>query len=102
GAFAAVFVAPWLTPFSIGVGAFALVLFAFLAAVYLTLEAGDEEERGAFRARALISGVLVGALAAAVLLLAPAHVRHALIASAWAGPLQLAAAVCALAALGLL
>jgi cytochrome bd ubiquinol oxidase subunit II len=38
GPFAAVFITPWLTPFSISVGVFALVLFAYLAAVYLTLD----------------------------------------------------------------
>ena len=32
------FVRPWLAPFPLAVGALALVLFAFLAAVYLTLE----------------------------------------------------------------
>src|SRR5205807_3028426 len=37
--FFAVYVAPWLTPFALSVGLFALVAFAFLAAVYLTLEA---------------------------------------------------------------
>src|SRR5262249_2305065 len=37
GSFAAVFVAPWLTPFVLSVGAFALAVFGFLAAVYLTL-----------------------------------------------------------------
>ena len=30
---------PWLTPFSVAVGVFALVLFGYLAAVYLTMEA---------------------------------------------------------------
>lgn len=32
GSFAAVFIRPWLTPFSLAVGAFALALFAYLAA----------------------------------------------------------------------
>jgi cytochrome d ubiquinol oxidase subunit II len=98
GSFTEVFVTPWLTPFAMSVGGFALTLFAFLAAVYLTLEAGDAEERAAFRARALVSGVLVGGLAATVLVLANRDVRDALTASAWALPLHLATGVCAVAA----
>jgi cytochrome d ubiquinol oxidase subunit II len=98
GSFADVFVTPWLTLFSLSVGVFALTLFAFLAAVYLTLEAGDEEERAAFRARALVSGVLVGGLAATVLILANRDVRQALTASAWALPLHIATGGSAVAA----
>src|SRR5256886_15184571 len=37
--FYATYVASWLNPFALAVGLFALVAFAFLAAVYLTLEA---------------------------------------------------------------
>src|SRR5439155_12740417 len=33
----------WLTPFSVSVGLFTLTLFAYLAAVYLTLEARDAD-----------------------------------------------------------
>ncbi|HEY9466116.1 MAG TPA: cytochrome d ubiquinol oxidase subunit II [Vicinamibacterales bacterium] len=98
GSFTDVFLTPWLTPFALSVGVFALTLFAFLAAVYLTLEARDAEERAAFRARALISGVLVGGLAAMVLVLANQDVRHALTASTWALPLHLATGVSAVAA----
>jgi len=96
--FTTVFIKPWLTPFALSVGLFALVLFGFLAAVYLTLEAHDVEERGAFRQRALISGAAVGVLAAIVLALANADVRHALVASAWAIPLHFATGVSAVAA----
>src|SRR5690242_359382 len=38
GGFYRIYVAPWLTPFTLSVGVFALIAFAFLAAVYLTLE----------------------------------------------------------------
>jgi cytochrome bd ubiquinol oxidase subunit II len=76
GSFAGVYLIPWLTPFSLSVGVFALVLFAYLAAVYLTLEADDAEEGAAFRTRALLSGVAVGVLAAVVLLLATPDVRN--------------------------
>ncbi len=98
GSFAAVFIRPWLTPFSLAVGAFALALFAYLAAVYLTLEAGDPETRGAFRARALLSGAAVGVLAATALLLASAELRAELISSSWAIPLHLFTGACAVAA----
>jgi cytochrome bd ubiquinol oxidase subunit II len=98
GSFVAIYVSPWLTPFSMAVGLFALSLFGYLAAVYLTLEAHDAEERAAFRLRALVSGAVVGALAGSVLLLADADVRAALLTSAWALPLHLATAASALAA----
>ena len=55
--FYAGYVAPWLTPFALSVGVFALVAFAFLAGVYLTLEARDAELQEDFRRRALGSGV---------------------------------------------
>lgn len=57
------YVAPWLTPFSIAVGLFALACFAFLAAVYLTLEASDRELQEDFRRRAMASGAAVVVLA---------------------------------------
>src|SRR6185503_4200270 len=48
GGFVATFVAPWLTPFGLSVGLLTLVLFAFLAAVYLTVEARDPALREVF------------------------------------------------------
>ena len=102
GPFTTVFVRPWLTPFALSVGVFALVLFGYLAAVYLTLEAHDAEERAAFRLRALTSGAAAGALAATVLALATSDVRRALIASYWAVPLHFATAVSATAAFAFL
>ena len=98
GSFPAVFVAPWLTPFSLSVGGFALVLFAYLAAVYLTLESRDDNERAAFRSRALLSGVATAALAAIVLALASADLRLALLSSPWALPLHVATGASAVAA----
>ncbi len=44
---------PWLAPFPLACGVFALVLFALLAAVYLTVEAEDESLREDFRRFAL-------------------------------------------------
>jgi cytochrome bd ubiquinol oxidase subunit II len=60
----------WLAPFPFSVGFFALALFAYLAAVYLTLETGDRELQEDFRKRALVTGVAVGILALTVFLLA--------------------------------
>lgn len=62
--------APWLTPFALSCGFFAVGLCAVLAATYLTVEAqnaGDIELLQAFRPRAIISGAvtaLIGAVAA--------------------------------------
>ncbi len=53
------YITPWLSLFTASVGLLTLVLFAFLAAVYLTLEAGDPEVREDFRRRALASGLAV-------------------------------------------
>lgn len=64
------FVGSWLAPFPFAVGFFALALFAFLAAVYLTLETRDRELQEDFRRRALISGVAVGILALIVFVFA--------------------------------
>jgi cytochrome bd ubiquinol oxidase subunit II len=92
--------ADWLTPFPLAVGAFALVLFAYLAAVYLTLEAKDRETSAAFRVRALISAALTGVMALGVFILAgdAPHLRAGLTTSHWALPLHTATGMCALAA----
>jgi cytochrome d ubiquinol oxidase subunit II len=91
----------WLAPFPFAVGFFALSLFAFLAAVYLTLETTDERLQEDFRRRALLSGCVVGGLALTVFLLsgtgAPS-VRAGLTKSGWAVPLHLATAISALGA----
>src|SRR5678809_1129908 len=63
GALTTGFFNSWLAPFPFAVGFFALALFAFLAAVYLTVEAGDEALREDFRLRALVSAVAVGVMA---------------------------------------
>ena len=102
GDFSGTYVAPWLNPFALSVGMFALIAFAFLAAVYLTLEARDREVREDFRRRALASGVGLFLAAVVVLLLslnrAP-RVREGLIFAAWAVPLHLLTAAAAITAL---
>jgi cytochrome bd ubiquinol oxidase subunit II len=93
GSFVQQFVQPWLTPFALSVGLLALALFAFLAAVFLTLETRDPQLIEDFRRRALGSGVFVFFASALVLLLSqPAAplVRTGLMASSWALPLHLA------------
>jgi cytochrome d ubiquinol oxidase subunit II len=60
----------WLGAFPLVVGLLALALFAFVAAVYLTNETGDDALRADFRARALAAGVATGVLAFAALALA--------------------------------
>jgi cytochrome d ubiquinol oxidase subunit II len=60
----------WLAPFPLAVGFFALALFAFLAAVYLTLETRERELQEDFRRRALVAGIVVGLLALTVFVLA--------------------------------
>jgi cytochrome bd ubiquinol oxidase subunit II len=67
------FLSPWLGAFPLAVGIFALAQFAFLAAVYLTLETDDAELRDDFRTRALAAAVAVGTVAALVLLLSRSH-----------------------------
>jgi len=68
--FAEVFVNPWASPFPAAIGCFALALFAFLAATYLTLDAQDEELREDFRTRALAAAGAVFVCAAVALVLA--------------------------------
>ncbi|MGE5802585.1 MAG: cytochrome d ubiquinol oxidase subunit II [Gemmatimonadota bacterium] len=69
--FYAVYVAPWLTSFSIAVGLLTLTCFAYLAAVYLTLETTNPELQKDFRQRALVSGVWLLMMAGLAFALAP-------------------------------
>jgi len=100
-----VYVAPWWAAFALSVGAFALVAFAFLAAVYLTLEAQQPELREDFRRRALGAGAALFGAALLVLTLSGSgapRMRAGLIFAPWAVPLHLltgATAVTALAGL---
>ena len=57
------FLAPWLGAFPLIVGLFALSLFVFLAAVYLTVEAREPALQEDFRRKALVSGVIVALMA---------------------------------------
>ncbi len=100
GGFAERFVDPWLTPFALGVGALTLALFAFLAAVYLTMETRDPDLVEDFRRRALAAGLAVFVAAGLVLLLALQEaplVTAGLMGSRWSLPLHVATGVSALA-----
>jgi cytochrome bd ubiquinol oxidase subunit II len=91
----------WLTPFPFAVGFFALALFAFLAAVYLTLETRERELQEDFRRRALVSGVVVGLLALTVFVFAregAPTVRAGISRSWWALILHVCTAAFALGA----
>ena len=99
--FLATFVWPWLAPFPLAVGLLTLVLFAFLAAVYLAREATDKQLKEDFRRRALLSGVLVGILGCVVLGLATRapQIRHELTRSVWGWSLIFVTTVFASAAI---
>jgi len=103
--FVATYVRPWLSPFTLSVGLFALIAFAFLAAVYLTLEAREQELEDDFRRRALGAGVALFCAAALALLLSRGYappMQEGLILAAWAVPLHLLTAACAVTALAAL
>ncbi len=99
------FFSSWLTPFAFAIGLFALALFAFLAAVYLTLEARDPALQDDFRKRALLAAVGVGLTAALSFALsgegAPL-IRAGLAQQRWSLPFQLLTGVVALGAMGAL
>lgn len=63
------YLAAWLTPFAFSCGVFALALFVFLAATYLTVDTeGEADLQNDFRRRAIWSGGLLGPIAALVFL----------------------------------
>ena len=65
------FFAGWLTPFALACGVFAIGLFAFLAATYLTLDTKDQPDlQSDFRKRALWSGLALAPIAGLVFLAA--------------------------------
>jgi cytochrome bd ubiquinol oxidase subunit II len=105
GAVTSGFFRSWLAPFPLAVGFFALALFAFLAAVYLTVEARERKLQEDFRMRAIISGVAVGLLALTVFILAKTGaptVRAGISRSWWALGLHILTAIFAIGAFGAL
>lgn len=114
GAVTSGFFNSWLAPFPFAVGFFALALFAFLAAVYLTVEAEQRDQQSQeqnetnprklsedFRLRALLAGVAVGLLALTVFILAGTGaptVRAGISRTWWALGLHLLTAIFAIGA----
>ena len=102
--FGRVFVGPWLAPFPIAIGCFALALFAFLAAVYLTVDASDHGHAQLaedFRRRALAAAVAVFVTAAVGLALSSAaapRIASRVTQAPWALVLHLCTAVAAIVA----
>jgi cytochrome bd ubiquinol oxidase subunit II len=92
------FFEPWLRPFPIAVGVFALCLFAFLAATYLANEAVGAALKDDFRRRALGAAVAVGVCALVVFALsfegAP-RITEGLTRRPWTWPLHAVTAVAA-------
>jgi cytochrome d ubiquinol oxidase subunit II len=97
------FVRPWLAPFPIAVGLYALALCAFLAATYLSVEVEDDPElQRDFRIRALAAGIAVGGCALLAFVLSGSGaplIRDGLTGRRWTWPLHGATAVCAIGAL---
>jgi cytochrome d ubiquinol oxidase subunit II len=97
------FVRPWLAPFPIAVGLYALALCAFLAATYLSVEVEhDRELQRDFRVRALAAGIAVGGCALLAFLLSGSGaplIRDGLTRRPWTWPLHGATAVVAIGAL---
>lgn len=96
------FFEPWLRLFPWLVGLMALSVFAFLAAVFLTVEADDELLKQDFRERALASGIAVGVFAWSARLQAhvgaPEFARR-LSTEWWSWPLVVVASIIAIGAL---
>jgi cytochrome d ubiquinol oxidase subunit II len=67
------FVSAWAAPFPLAVGLLAVALFAFLAAVYLTLETRDPRLQEDFRWRALMTAPIVFLTAWGAFVLARQH-----------------------------
>ena len=105
GRLASGFFAGWTRPFAAICGLFALALFAFLAATYLTVDADAEPEvQEDFRTRALASGLLLAPAALLTFLLARtgAPAIFAQLTNWWGPPLVATTSTCALVALGAL
>ena len=84
--FAGTYVRPWISPFSVAVGAMTVALLSFLAATYLTIEAAaDRALQDDFRNRALGAALAAMVLAVIALVLgAESDVMARLIKPGWA------------------
>jgi len=100
--FSEVFVRPWAAAFPAAVGFFAVALFAFLAATYLTVDAQDEELRDDFRIRGLAAAGAVFLCAAVALVLAHSAAPRVAIGVVGALLIQAATAFAAIGAIAAL
>jgi cytochrome bd ubiquinol oxidase subunit II len=95
------FIAPWLSPFPIMVGIFALALFAYLAAAYLAVETSNQSLQEDFRTRALLAGIMVAICALSTFLLSikeASNIRVGLLSRPWSWSEQIATALAAIVA----
>jgi cytochrome d ubiquinol oxidase subunit II len=86
------FFSSWLAPFPVAIGFLTLALFAFLAAIYLTLETDDPALQEDFRRRALGDAVAVGLFSGFGLLFSAEGaplIRQGLAETWWSLPFQL-------------
>jgi len=105
GVVATDYISEWLAPFPFALGLFALALFAYLAAVYLTMETAEPDLRRAFRARALWAAVATGVMAWVCFFLArdgAPHMHAGLAGRNWSLPFQVTTGAVALAAIAAL
>lgn len=99
------FFASWMGVFPLAVGGFFLALCAYLAAVYLTVEAEEAALKADFRTRAIGAGIAVGVMAALCLVLSGSgapQLHEGLVGSPRALVGHTATGLCALGALGAL
>jgi cytochrome bd ubiquinol oxidase subunit II len=99
------YVYPWANAFPFAVGLFTLVLFAYLAAVYLILETRNQALQEIFRTRAIGSALMSVLSGAIVLLLAKTGAPRLwgeLTGSVWGGAVQIGAGSLTVAAIWLL
>ncbi len=96
------FFSAWLAPFPFALGAMVVILFAFLAAVYLVGESAEQELRTDFSRRAVFAGLALGPIAGLTALAAKSgapHLWEVLVSGPTAVGLQVAAAILAIAAI---
>ncbi len=99
------FYSAWVAPFPFAIGGLTLAIFAYLAAVYLAVEAEAPALKDDFRARALGAAVAVGGFAFLALLLADTgapRVWEGLTGQPWSLPFQIVVGALALGAIGAL
>jgi cytochrome bd ubiquinol oxidase subunit II len=103
--FYGLYLAPWLNPFALTVGVFALACFAYLAAVYLTLESDDRALQDDFRRRGIAAGIAVmvtGVLALGLSRGVAPSLQQGLLGAPWTSPLHVLTGVAALSCLAAL